>query len=510
MPENPTPERTGEPVETDEPVKAVRAPRPERDAAARSAVARRRALAGLRATTGAIGVVIAAGVVAAVGLVPLPGVGEPAPAVEVTPQRAELEQVCPGALLRLGDDTGQDAGTATAVGGAVVRSAATDGDPESAGLSQAPSAARVLTASPGGDALLAGAQSQRAGSGGLSGFAAASCREAGSSAWLVGGSTTVGRTTLITLTNPTEVEATVSLRIWGENGAVSAPGMTGIIVSPDSQRVLSLAGFAQNLASPMIEVTSRGGQVVAELQQSITRGVDASGVDLVGETTAPATTQVIPGVQMPGPDTIGAQLGEDGFADLASALRLGNPGDSEATVDVAVVPEAKGAEATTLRIPVPAGSTVDVPIEEQPAGAYTVTLDSDQPIVGAMRTSVFTAAASANAAPVTDVAWSVAAPALGARAAFTTATGDAPTLHLVNPGDEAVTVRLEPLDGGDGREIAVPARGAATASLAGAASYRLIDAAGLSAAVTFRAAGVLAGYTVASPAPISGPITIRR
>ncbi|GAB3397146.1 hypothetical protein GCM10027515_01080 [Schumannella luteola] len=486
----------------------VKKERPERTPV--DGAARRRALAGLRATTGGVGVLIAAAAIAAVGLLPLPSFGEPVAGFPVTPERAELQQVCPGAVLRLGDDSGQDAGTASAVDGAVVRESATAGDAQSSPIPNAPSTARVITADPADDALLSGAQSQRLGGDELSGFAAASCREATSTAWLVGGSTAIGRTTLITLSNPTGVEATVALDIWGENGAVSAPGMTGIVVPPDSQRVLSLAGFAQNLASPMIEVVSRGGQVVAALQQSITRGVDPGGVELIGETAAPATKQTIPGVQMPGPDTVGAQLGEAGYADLASALRLGNPGTVDATVDVSIVPEQKGAEATTQRIPVAAGTTVDVPIEEQPAGGYTVSLESDAPVVGAMRTSVFTPAADSASAPATDFAWSVATTALGDRAAFTTALGDAPTLHLVNPTSAAVSLVLHPSSGVAPIPFEVPARGALTAVLVPGASYAVEGGAGVHGAVTYRGASALAGYAIASPGPTSGPITIRR
>ncbi|TPW77219.1 DUF5719 family protein [Schumannella soli] len=505
--EQPTVEQSADPKS---PAAKPPAAKPRRDRSAADSAARRRALAGLRATTGGVGVLVAAAAIAAVGLLPLPSFGEPSPGLSVTPQRTALQQVCPGAILRLGDDTGQDAGTATAVDGAVVRENATVGSVDSTGLPGAASAARVITSAPAEDALLSGAQSQRLSGSDLTGFAAAGCREASSTAWLVGGSTTVGRTTLLTLSNPTGVEATVALRIWGENGAVSAPGMSGIIVPARSQRVLSLAGFAQNLASPMVEVVSRGGQIVAALQQSITRGVDPGGVDLIGDTAAPSTTQTIPGVQMPGPDTVGAQLGEDGYADLASALRLGNPGTEDATVDVAIVPEKKGAEATTQRIPVPAGTTVDVPIEEQPVGAYTVSLESDVPVVGAMRTSVFSPAANAQAAPKTDFEWSVAAPALAERSAFTAAVGDAPQLHLVNPGRTAVSATLQSAQAAKASVLEVPARGTLTVPLTSGSSYTLGDAAGLIGSVSYRGSGAVAGYVIASPGPTSSPITIRR
>ena len=112
------------------------------------------------------------------------------------------------------------------------------------------------------------------------------------------GRPSVGRTSILTLSNPTAVTAQVSLQIFGEEGAVEAPGLLGIEVQPGAQRVLSLAGFAPGLVSPIVHVEARGGQVVAYLQQSIVRGLDASGVDLVDAAPDPATDLTFPGVRI--------------------------------------------------------------------------------------------------------------------------------------------------------------------------------------------------------------------
>ena len=229
----------------------------------------------------------AVAVILVVGLVPLPTVAIQPPSVEVEPQPADEVRVCAGAILRLGDETGQDAGTGVALGDPSVRSAAVGGtlrpgvleatDAGTGGTSAAP-AVFQLTPEPG--ATLAAAQSQVVDDEGFSGYAATACAEPSGSVWLVGGATTIGRTTLLTLANPTEVDATVSLSIFGENGAVTAPGMSGIHVAAGSQRVLSLAGFAPELLSPVVHVESRGGRVAAWLQQSITRILDPGGVEL--------------------------------------------------------------------------------------------------------------------------------------------------------------------------------------------------------------------------------------
>ena len=71
---------------------------------------------------------------------------------------------------------------------------------------------------------IAGAQSQVVEARDFVGFAAAACAEPSGSIWLAGGSMAVGRTSILTLTNPTAVGALVTLTILGEKGAVEAPG----------------------------------------------------------------------------------------------------------------------------------------------------------------------------------------------------------------------------------------------------------------------------------------------
>ena len=52
----------------------------------------------------------------------------------------------------------------------------------------------------------------------------------------------------VTLTG--NLAATVDLQLYGPSGLIAAPGTSGIIVAPQGQRVLSLAGFAPGVASP--------------------------------------------------------------------------------------------------------------------------------------------------------------------------------------------------------------------------------------------------------------------
>ncbi|MGN6326474.1 DUF5719 family protein [Pseudolysinimonas sp.] len=482
---------------------------------------RRAAVIGVRVVSGAIGVAIAVAVVAAVGLIPLRSVAAGAPQATITPEPATQLRVCPGALLRLSDTGTQAAGTPSGIGAPQRRDAATGGtisvdvlargDAGTGGSSSAPTALRI----PGGTGLLAGAQSQTARSDDVAGFAASDCAEPSSSAWLVGGSTATGRTTLLTLANPTQVDATVALDIYGEKGPVSAPGLAGIAVAAGSQRVLSLAGFAPDLASPVVHVTARGGRIVAALQQTTVRGLDPGGVDLVGPTADPATSQQIPGVRVLGAAAIAGSIALADWTDAVPSIRVANPGAESAKVHVSIVPETAGATGASFDVVVPAGTTnetgLDAGIDTDsgqlaiPDGEYTVSVDSDHPVVAAVRIS--TAVANGSGTPQSDFAWDVAASALQGPTLITVAPGPDPRIALLSRG-AAGTVVLKGVDGAADVTVAVPAGGQASASVVAGASYRLQGADGMSASIGYAGPAEISGYAVTSPRPVSGPIVV--
>ncbi|WP_414171162.1 DUF5719 family protein [Clavibacter tessellarius] len=244
---------------------------------------------------------------------------------------------------------------------------------------------------------LAGAASQIATQSDLAGLAAAPCSEATAESWLVGGGTTTGRTTFVVLDNPSGVSSTVDLAISGEDGAVSAPGASGINVPAGSRRVLSLAGLAPDLSSPAIHVQSRGGQVVATLEQSTVRGLLAGGVDVVVPAAAPATTLTMTGLRVdtqaaaqPAPAEGEAPAeGTDGAAgsgpgadvgtdpDRSTAVRILVPGSDDADVSVSVAPEdGTDGTGTTFTVEADGGRVTDFPVSGLTDGRYAVTVQS--------------------------------------------------------------------------------------------------------------------------------------
>jgi len=480
------------------------------------------AILGARIVTGAVGLAVAAAVVLVASVVPLPGIRSEAPTVDVIPVATAQQRVCAGGVLRLGDESGQDATSATSIGRPNVTARST-GDVDTSALEQSDSpdaAARaaptVLSAAPNAAdpaaaVLLAGAQSQSVDNGDFVGFAAADCSGASTDSWLVGGSVAVGRTTLITLANPTEVVSEVSLEIFGPDGVVQAPGATGIVVQPQSQRVLSLASFAPGLVSPVIHVTARGGAVVANLQQSVVRGLTPGGVEIVGATAAPAQVQVLPGLVVSGSEELESALSEPGNEDLATVLRLYVPGDDAldegtAVATVAIVASDGVSTGASFTADLEIGRVTEVPVEGLTDGTYSVTVTTRLPVVAGLRASSVAPADGENAGP-SDVAWIGATTKLTGETLVAIAGGPDPVLHLTNPGAESVEVEIRELDGSSST-LTVPARASATTVVDAGSAYTLSGFAALYAAVSYSGDGQLGGYGVQPPALASSEITI--
>ena len=491
-----------------------RAPRPSRPSKAsrppRTPVtARGAALASARAVGGAIGVGVGVVAVLVAVFVPLPAIQSSPASVTVTPEPTAQQLVCAGSLLRLGNASGEDATTATSLGGADVSYAATAGQPGTTELENSNGSPDIVSVPPAasGDAvaLVAGSQSQLLENSDFAGFAAADCAAASTEAWLVGGSTITGRTTLLTLANPSDVQSTVAISIYDDGGKIDAPGSTGIVVPARGQRVLSLAGFAPETSSPVVHITSKGGQIVANLQQSISRGLEPGGVEIVGSTALPATTQVIPGLAVLGSVAVEERLGQDDSADFRTVLRILVPGEDATDATITVVPETGKAAGSSFDLRLKAGLVTEVPIEGLTDGRYSVTATADEPIVAGLRVS--TAHSARPAVGDTDFAWLAAPPVLTRSAVFTAAVGPRPALNLANAADTPVDVTVTVI-GGTEQVVTVPAGGATVVALAEKSSYQLDSASPVSAMVTYNGVGQSAGFPVREPLSTSGAITI--
>jgi hypothetical protein len=457
--------------------------------------------AGVRVGAGVAGVAASAVVVIAALTLPLPSAHAQADSRTVRPVPATATAACPGPLLSLASDSSSSAisaaGTPTVIAGGEAKT------PDKAPLN-APDV-RMNGTSPlwfdtpavdGKEPLLAAAQSLGSNSADLKGFAAANCSQPGFDEWLVGGATSLGATTLIVLSNPGDVAATVNIDTYLEQGIAAGAGGHGILVQPHTQHVVPLAGLAPNATATIVHVTSTGGTVSAELQQSQVSGVTPQGVDWVGPTAAPSKKVVVPGVVvMPG----GATAGSDADNTAVPALRVLPIGDKDAKLTIGVKPEGGSGSGQAMSVTVSHGIVSEVPLDKISNGTYTVTIDSSEPVVAAARSTTSDATAG------TDFAWYVAAQQLTGAAAIALTPGPNGYVHFVNPTAASVSLKL---DGPGGGTVSIPAGASTSRAISTRGVLTTTDAQGLYLTVGYNAAGQLAGYVAYPTGASASALTV--
>ncbi|HYH77636.1 MAG TPA: DUF5719 family protein [Arthrobacter sp.] len=247
--------------------------------------------------------------------------------------------------------------------------------------------------------------------GDLQGTAAATCQQPSNDLWLAGGSTTLGRTSVLILSNASTTPATVSLELFGAKGQIQAPGSRGLLVAPGTTRSIVLAGLAPGEAQLSVHVRSAGGPVAAVIQQSVLRGLTPGGVDFISPGAAAAARQVLTGVDIQDAGALASLTRQKGYEDAGPALQLTVPGQSDAVVEIKLFGRdgqkaLPGGGVVTAK----AGAVTEVSLAGVPAGHYTLSATSDVSFVAAARVTRGLKDDSAS-----DVAWASAGVRLGSQ-----------------------------------------------------------------------------------------------
>lgn len=461
---------------------------------------------GVRAIAGLAGLAATACVVTAALSWSVPGAQAKPETRTVAPVPATATAACPGPLLSL-DASG--ASTAmTAVGSPSVVSGAGSRGAQRMGIAapdvrtdgSAPQAFRAPAVDKDTEPLLAAAQTLTASGSELHGLAAANCAQPDYDTWLVGGSTALGSTTLVVLANPGDVAATVNLDVYSEQGAVDAAGGRGVLVQPHTQHVIPLVGLAPNASATVVHVSSTGAAVSAHLQESQVTGVTPEGVEWVGPTAGAATHVVVPGTVVDTSALTNA-TGSDSGDGGVPALRVLPVGDKDAKLTISAKPEhgSKGGMASTVSVS--HGVVSEVPLDRLGGGTFTITVDSDVPIVAAVRSTTIDKTQGA------DFAWFAAAQPLRGAAAIPVAAGSVTRLHLVNPGSSAVTVALT---GSAKLNLKVPAGGSVYATMQKPGILTATDGHGVYASLSYVNKGQIASYLAYPTAASAASLTVSR
>jgi len=448
-------------------------------------------------------VVIAATIVGVGALVAvdLPGHTRDTISLEAQPPASASTAVCTGPLLAIGRDSTQ-AALLTDAGAQTVTAAAEDAASVEAATLAAVSVSggagpAVLTAAPdGGEPTdLAAAGSSRIDAPDLSGFAAAPCTRPAMESWLVGGAATTGAADLVILANPGDVPASVDLVVYGATGRTTPAAGADLVVAAGSQRVVPLAALALGEESPVVQVTATQAPVQASLQASITRVLVPGGVDQIAAGSAPTAQLTIPGVP------IALAPADPGASDVPATLRLLAPtADGSATVTV-IGPSGVASEPQV--VPLVAGVPLQLDLDGLSVGTYTVSVSATTPITGAVWSTTGFGAGS-------DFGWFGAADALTSGTLVAVADGSSPTLTLASDGAAAESVTVTSGAGaGEAREVSVAAGGTAEVEVQPGELYLIEPGpSGIHAAISYAAAGGLAGYPVQAGDAAAAAITV--
>jgi len=453
---------------------------------------------GARLILGSVTAIGAVAAVTAAAALPWPGVSTPPVALDVTPAPAETVLACDGPLLALGRDP-QNAQALTVAAPSTVTSGNDQGDaPASDALAQPTvegeaAASRFVQLPDGKEPVSAAAASSVSVSDvDLSGFAASACRAPQMESWIVGGDTETGTTGILLVANPGDVDATVQITVYGVSGPTTPPGAEAVAIPPRTQVALPIAGLAGGEASPVLRITATGAPVRATLQSSLIRTLDPGGIDLQSA-VRPATTQIIPGLRV-----VGAAATTEGATTI---VRLLSEQDAAVTITVSEAGSGGAPAREPETVQAVAGSPLEVDLGGLVAGDYTVTVQSDAPVVAAVwQTTGFGKGA--------DFAWHTAAPAVAQRTLFAVPKGSDAALSIANPSDETVTVTIARVDGTP-KDIVIPAGETVTRPLTPRTVY-IVDPGGAAvhAAVGFASPSAVASFALWPDAARPRPVVV--
>lgn len=346
--------------------------------------------------------------------------------VSVKPKQPTL--VCPGPVFVNGGQNGVTLGSFVHSGSVSIAGQESENIIAFTGFSD-----KVFTGSKTGSSSFHAIQTQFANGKQAFGLAAANCVPGSNEAWLIAGDNSVGREALLILANPTNVDSTVSLQLYGTSGPIQGTGLSGISAPAGKVTVLALSSFAPKAETFSVHVSSRGAELGIWLQQKTVRGLTPGGLDLIGATAVPSKVIDIPGVFIRNTSALSNLANDSNYQDVKPLLRLTAPGDKEVKFTAQVQGADGSSFGTVIQGQVPAGSTRDFALEDIADGNYSVHVESDGELLGGVRYSRISGS-------LPDFAWAQAVEAKKLLAGFTAPAGATSKLSIVNSNSEPTVV----------------------------------------------------------------------
>lgn len=350
-------------------------------------------------------------------------------------QAKALSLICPGAAMNSGGASGTAVGSFDRIGSAVISKQSTQ--PTS---SSDVGGATLLRSSGGqGSTALNAGQLQNVASARLNGLLGASCQAPSTESLLLGGDTSTGRETVLLLSNPSSVPATVNLEVYAEGGQVQASGLAGIAVSANATTTVPLSSIIPETRSFAVRVQSRGAAIGAWLQQRTVRGLLYAGADFVSPVTEVSKALSIPGILIRGAKDADALIAiNSDYQDTKPALRIYNPNSTNVTFTAQIFGANAKTFGTVIRETIAANTTKDFEISSLADGDYVAFVKADQNITAAFRLP----RNDKTKKPNTDFTWLQAGSLLSGKQAITTPAAGISKLSIANPSAAQISVQV--------------------------------------------------------------------
>lgn len=374
----------------------------------------------IRTLSVAVALLILAGVIALDA--PSPG-GQEATTATYSSEPRTLPAVCPGAqVIPVGDIQSGDEDL--------------DSGSNEVSYNVLPEGGLVLEEGTAFDGV--GVSLERVGSGDIAGLAGLTCAPTSRDQWLVGGSTVLGSSARLVLSNPADTSVRADIALHTPVGPVE--GITSVVIGPGSQRTVLLEAVEPEMPAVALRITAGGLGVSAALQDSRLDGFTAAGSDWVTSSVVGDALAVPVPVESDGEGLATLALIAPEGADVTLAMASNDGpvewlGESELTLEPGVL--------TT------------VPIPESGPGA--VLIDASAPIAASSLARVAREVEAGSGDSAHDLAWTGSQVRSDARDRAVVVPAGSATL-LVH-AETAATVRFE----ADGvpMETTVPADGIA-------------------------------------------------
>ena len=372
----------------------------------------------------------------------------------------------------------------------------------------------ILTVHPGSaiSASATGLVTTLTEAGDLRGLTAAPCAPDGAVSWIVGGSSAVGSSAELRLTNPGATTVTATVALYGSTGPISLPS-GGIVAVPAGQTVGVLLESAAADPRLALSVTSEGGTLIPALATESLDGETPAGAEVLTAGAAPGTDLTVPGVVLVDPAKQGQSADAAGAVSSdVPAVRIVNPGDQAATVSLSMLgPEGESQLAGASGVVVDPGAVFDISLAGVSPGSYGVHVTSDRAVGAAVRLVRSGGEYPARSgALVHDVGWIQAqdSQATVSGALTLPAGGMTSVLTISNSGTAAAAIAIAAVDGSWSQEVGVPAGSTVAPELpAGVSALTLRSAEGASvtaaAVVTAEVGGDVPGTLIAVVPPVS-------